>query len=155
LPNNWNNSATLKQDLKLSFAELILDDWLNSGLNPVIFCRYIATAKYVGEQLAPALKKKFPKLDLRVITSELPDKLRKQRIEEMGKSPLRVLVADSCRKAMMSGTIWQERGRKGSLASARNDPAPLRKASRAESYSRRAELVSTRSAAACSIPTVE
>jgi hypothetical protein len=30
------------------------------------------------------LKKKFPKLDLQVITSELPDELRKQRIEEMG-----------------------------------------------------------------------
>lgn len=88
--------ANIKQDHKLASAELILDDWLNSGLNPVIFCRYIATAKYVGEQLAPALKKKFPKLDLQVITSELPDELRKQRIEEMGKSPLRVLVATDC-----------------------------------------------------------
>lgn len=88
--------GNIKQDHKLASAELILDDWLNSGLNPVIFCRYIATAKYVGEQLAPVLKKKFPKLDLQVITSELPDELRKQRIEEMGKSPLRVLVATDC-----------------------------------------------------------
>lgn len=88
--------GNIKQDHKLASAELILDDWLNSGLNPVVFCRYIATAKYVGEQLAPALKKKFPKLDLQVITSELPDELRKQRIEEMGKSPLRVLVATDC-----------------------------------------------------------
>ena len=88
--------GNIKQDHKLASAELILDDWLSSGLNPVVFCRYIATAKYVGEQLAPALKKKFPKLDLQVITSELPDELRKQRIEEMGKSPLRVLVATDC-----------------------------------------------------------
>lgn len=88
--------GNIKQDHKLASAELILDDWLNSGFNPVIFCRYIATAKYVGEQLAPVLKKKFPKLDLQVITSELPDELRKQRIEEMGKSPLRVLVATDC-----------------------------------------------------------
>lgn len=88
--------GNIKQDHKLASAELILDDWLSSGLNPVIFCRYIATAKYVGEQLAPVLKKKFPKLDLQVITSELPDELRKQRIEEMGKSPLRVLVATDC-----------------------------------------------------------
>ncbi|MDO8292690.1 MAG: helicase-related protein [Gallionella sp.] len=88
--------GNIKQDHKLASAELILDDWLSSGLNPVIFCRYIATAKYVGEQLAPLLKKKFPKLDLQVITSELPDELRKQRIEEMGKSPLRVLVATDC-----------------------------------------------------------
>lgn len=88
--------GNIRQDRKLASAELILDDWLNSGFNPVVFCRYIATAKYVGEQLAPVLKKKFPKLDLAVITSELPDELRKQRIEEMGKSPLRVLVATDC-----------------------------------------------------------
>ena len=88
--------GNIKQDNKLASAELILDDWLNSGLNPVVFCRYIATAKYVGEHLAPLLKKKYPKLDLQVITSELPDELRKQRIEEMGKSPLRVLVATDC-----------------------------------------------------------
>ncbi|OCB01658.1 helicase [Acidithiobacillus ferrivorans] len=88
--------GNIKQDHKLASAELILDDWLNSGFKPVVFCRYIATAKYIGEQLAPVLKKKFPKLDLAVITSELPDELRKQRIEEMGRSPLRVLVATDC-----------------------------------------------------------
>ncbi|MCW5886721.1 MAG: DEAD/DEAH box helicase [Anaerolineales bacterium] len=88
--------GNIKQDLKLASAELIIDDWLTSGFNPVVFCRYIATAKYIGEQLAPILKKKFPKLDLAVITSELPDELRKQRIEEMGKSPLRALIATDC-----------------------------------------------------------
>lgn len=88
--------GNIKQDLKLASAELIIDDWLTSGVNPVVFCRYIATAKYIGEQLAPILKKKFPKLDLAVITSELPDELRKQRIEEMGKSAQRVLIATDC-----------------------------------------------------------
>lgn len=88
--------GNIKQDLKLASTERILDDWLTGGFNPVVFCRYIATAKYIGEQLAPVLKRKFPKLDLAVITSELPDELRKQRIEEMGKSPLRVLVATDC-----------------------------------------------------------
>lgn len=88
--------ANIKDDSKLTSAELILDDWLSTGFNPVVFCRYIATANYVGEQLAPVLKKKFPKLDLQVITSELPDELRKQRIEEMGRSPQRVLIATDC-----------------------------------------------------------
>jgi superfamily II DNA or RNA helicase len=88
--------GTLKDDQKLASAELILDDWLTKGFNPVVFCRYIATANYVGEKLAPELKKRFPKLDCQVITSELPDELRKQRIEEIGKSPLRVLVATDC-----------------------------------------------------------
>lgn len=88
--------SNIKDDSKLASAELILDDWLSTGFNPVVFCRYIATANYVSERLAPALKKKFPKLDLQVITSELPDELRKQRIEEMGRSPQRVLIATDC-----------------------------------------------------------
>jgi len=86
----------IKDDKKLSTAEALLQQWLAKGFNPVIFCRYIATANYVGEMLAPVLKKKFPKLDIQVITSELPDDLRKQKIEEMGKSKLRVLVATDC-----------------------------------------------------------
>ena len=88
--------ANPKDDQKLASAEIILEDWLSDGFNPVVFCRYIATAKYVGEKLTPLLKTKYPKLNLQVITSELPDELRKQRIEEMGKSPLRILVATDC-----------------------------------------------------------
>ncbi|MGH9831826.1 MAG: helicase-related protein, partial [Blastocatellia bacterium] len=88
--------ANPQDDRKLAAAALILEDWLTQGFNPVVFCRYIATADYVGAQLLPELKKRFPSLDLQVITSEAPDELRKQRIEEMGKSPLRVLVATDC-----------------------------------------------------------
>jgi superfamily II DNA or RNA helicase len=88
--------ANPNDDQKLASAELIIDDWLSTGFNPVLFCRYIATAKYVGEQLAPLLQQKYPKLNLQVITSELPDELRKQRVEEMGKHPKRVLVATDC-----------------------------------------------------------
>lgn len=86
----------VKHDQKLAAAELIIDDWLNGGFSPVIFCRYIATANYIGSHLAPLLKKKFPKVDVQVITSELPDELRKQRIEEMGRSTQRVLIATDC-----------------------------------------------------------
>ena len=64
-------------DNKLASAELIIEDWLKSGFNPVVYCRFIPTANYVGKQLAPVLKKKFPKLDLQVVTSELPDELRR------------------------------------------------------------------------------
>jgi superfamily II DNA or RNA helicase len=88
----------IKDDQKLATAEKLLQQWLSStpSFNPVIFCRYIATANYIGAVLTPILKKKFPKLDIQVITSELPDDLRKQKIEEMGKSKQRVLVATDC-----------------------------------------------------------
>lgn len=88
--------SNITSDRKLASAELIIEDWLSSGLNPVVFCRYISTANYVGVQLAASLKKKYPKLDVQVITSEFPDEIRRQRIDEMGKSPLRVLVATDC-----------------------------------------------------------
>jgi hypothetical protein len=69
-------------DQKLHAAAIVLEDWIAQGFHPVVFCcRYIETAKYVGEMLEPTLKKKHPKLDLRVITSEDPDDLRKERIE--------------------------------------------------------------------------
>lgn len=86
----------IEKDQKLAAASLVVEDWIDNGFNPVIFCRYIATANYLGEQLSPRLKGKYPKLDLQVVTSELPDELRKQRIEEMGKSSLRVLIATDC-----------------------------------------------------------
>ena len=85
-----------RDDQKLASAEIILDDWLGRKFNPVVFCRYIATANYLGEKLAPLLRAKFPKLDVQVITSELPDEIRKQRINEMAKAPLRVLIATDC-----------------------------------------------------------
>jgi superfamily II DNA or RNA helicase len=88
--------ANPRDDQKFASAEVILEDWLSNSINPVVFCRYIATANYVGEKLGPALKKKFPKLQLQVITSELPDDLRKQRIEEIDPSLARVLVATDC-----------------------------------------------------------
>jgi superfamily II DNA/RNA helicase len=88
--------STVKEDHKLASAALILEDWLTSGCHPVVFCRYIATANYVGEHLAPVLKQKFSRLDLQVVTSELPDDVRKQRIGEMGQAPLRVLIATDC-----------------------------------------------------------
>ena len=90
--------ANPQDDLKLANAALVLEDWMNDGLHPVVFCRYIATANYLGQQLAPLIRKKFPKADIQVITSELPDELRKQRIEEMGKDKKRpgVLIATDC-----------------------------------------------------------
>ena len=88
--------SDLKHDQKCGTAEAILDDWLSAGFNPVVFCRYIATANYVGMLLVPALHKKYPKLDIQVITSELPDELRKQKIDEMGKAKQRLLIATDC-----------------------------------------------------------
>jgi len=85
-----------KFDHKLEAARMITEEWLNKGYNPVIFCRYIQTAIYLGEQLAPLLAKKFPKVEIQVVTSESPDEDRRDRIEKMGAHNQRVLIATDC-----------------------------------------------------------
>ena len=85
-----------KFDHKLEAARMITEEWLNKGYNPVIFCRYIQTAIYLGEQLAPLLAKKFPKVEIQVVTSESPDEDRRERIEKMGAHRQRVLIATDC-----------------------------------------------------------
>jgi len=88
--------SDVQHDQKLFAASVVLEDWIEHGFKPVVFCRYIETANYLGQYLEPALRKQFPKLDLRVITSEDPDDLRKQRIAEMTGERPRVLVATDC-----------------------------------------------------------
>ena len=88
--------AGTDDDQKLYASSIILEDWISSGFNPVVFCRFIETANYVGEHLAPLLAAKIPQLDLQVITSEDPDDLRKQRIEGMAGDRPRILIATDC-----------------------------------------------------------
>jgi len=83
-------------DQKLFAAAMVLEEWIEKGFSPVVFCRYIETANYLGRHLEIALRRKFPKLDLRVVTSEDPDELRKQHIAEMAGERQRVLVATDC-----------------------------------------------------------
>ena len=83
-------------DDKLYAAFVVLEDWITTGFNPVVFCRYIETAKYVGEHLPPLLTPKVPNFDLQVVTSEDPDDLRKQRIEGMAGDRPRILIATDC-----------------------------------------------------------
>ena len=85
-----------QQDAKLANLAVVLDDWLEREFNPVVFCRYISTANYLGEQLKTLLLNKFPELDLQVVTSEDPDEIRKDRINSMEGSKQRILIATDC-----------------------------------------------------------
>jgi len=86
----------LVDDNKVLTTLQIITQWLEQGFNPVIFCRFIATANYVGEVLKEAFTKKGIEVDLQVITSEDPDDVRKSRIQEMAVSDRKVLVATDC-----------------------------------------------------------
>lgn len=96
LANELEGLKNLDDDGKAAWTLEIIKDWLERGYNPVIFCRYIATAKYLGELLIGKIQKTFPKADIQVVTSEDPDEVRKQRIDAMQKAKKRVLFATDC-----------------------------------------------------------
>ncbi len=62
--------------------------------NPVVFCRFIATADAVGA----ALRKAFPKARIEVVTGDLPAVDRAARVESMAGADdvQRILVATDC-----------------------------------------------------------
>jgi superfamily II DNA or RNA helicase len=84
---------TLTYDWKASEAIEVVKKWLKEGLNPIIFCKYIATARYLGQLVREALPNK---VDVQVVTSELADEQRREKINLMESSSQRVLVATDC-----------------------------------------------------------
>lgn len=87
----------IEHDQKAKDALLQIKTFLERGYNPIIFCRYIQTANYLGQILNDNLKgKNFKNLHIEVVTSELNDELRREKIEEMNKSEKRLLIATDC-----------------------------------------------------------
>ncbi|MBN1542606.1 DEAD/DEAH box helicase, partial [candidate division KSB1 bacterium] len=86
---------TLQKDHKAATAVRLLKEWLEKGFHPIVFCRYIATANYLGQILKPELADR-DELDVQVVTSEDDDQVRKQRIDEMLNHRQRLLIATDC-----------------------------------------------------------
>jgi superfamily II DNA or RNA helicase len=79
-------------DPKLAALIAHVGQLLKDGYNPVVFCRYIATAHYVAAQL----KAKFPSAMIEPITGELTPDVRRERVEDMVEAESRILVATDC-----------------------------------------------------------
>jgi superfamily II DNA or RNA helicase len=87
----------IEHDHKAKEALIQIKTYIERGYNPIIFCRYIHTANYLASILKDALKgKNFKNLHIEVITSELNDELRRDKIEVMNKSERRLLIATDC-----------------------------------------------------------
>ncbi len=80
-------------DSKVAEALKTVRAWLAEGYNPILYCRYIETAKYVGEILGAALGKEAV---VETVTSELDDEARRERVEALKEHKKRVLVATDC-----------------------------------------------------------
>lgn len=96
-----------ERDLKLKALIKHLKALLADGYNPIVFCRYIPTAKYLAEHLAndPEAKKRGPlgaKTVVKAVTGELSPQQRIERIEELATeagedaAARRVLIATDC-----------------------------------------------------------
>jgi superfamily II DNA or RNA helicase len=84
-------------DFKIHKAADLVADFLKQGHHPIVYCRFIETAKYVAEELKARLKDRFPDIRILAVTSETgSDEEREARVDELAKSPRRVLVATDC-----------------------------------------------------------
>ncbi len=79
-------------DPKLKVLTEHLSELIADGFNPVVFCRYIATAHYLGRQL----NGKFRSVTVGVVTGELTPDERKEKVEVLGDAEQRVLIATDC-----------------------------------------------------------
>ena len=84
--------AGAANDPKLAKLQDHLAALVREGFQPVVFCRYIATAHYLAE----FLRGKFRDATIKAVTGELTSGEREAAIEEMGDSEKRILVATDC-----------------------------------------------------------
>jgi superfamily II DNA or RNA helicase len=80
-------------DPKLKKIVPIIKDLLNEGHRPILFCRFIATAEYLAEQLRARLPKDTTVIS---VTGLIPPDEREKRIAEGNDSPKAVLVCTDC-----------------------------------------------------------
>ena len=83
-------------DLKLGRCAELVSDLLRQGFHPIIWCRYIATAVAVAEDLQRALQSGHPEARVLCVTGLDPDDVRRTKIEEFTKESVRILVATDC-----------------------------------------------------------
>ncbi len=84
--------AGQQNDPKLAKLQEHLALLLKDGFQPVVFCRYIATAHY----LETALQEKFKSATVKAVTGELTPDEREDAVERLGEYDTRILVATDC-----------------------------------------------------------
>jgi len=89
-------------DPKLAATIKELKPLVAEGANPVVFCRFIATADHV----AAGLRKAFPKLRIEAVTGALTPEERRARVENMGSAEQRLLVATDCLSEGINLQSW-------------------------------------------------
>ncbi|MBW2121252.1 MAG: DEAD/DEAH box helicase [Deltaproteobacteria bacterium] len=81
------------KDNKLVRAASLVQDILNDGFNPILFCRFISTAEYVAEKLRKYIR---GDVEIAAVTGTLVPEEREERVKKLGKAKQRVLVCTDC-----------------------------------------------------------
>jgi superfamily II DNA or RNA helicase len=84
------------KDQKLQTCINYIQSLLANNYNPIIWCRYIATANYLANALKQKLEKKSGQIRVIAITGEQSEDEREIRLNELKSYPQRVLVATDC-----------------------------------------------------------
>jgi superfamily II DNA or RNA helicase len=85
------------KDAKLAALIIRIDQLLSDGYRPIIYCRFIATARYLEQQLPEALSGSHSKLRVKSVTGDDGGaEQREEIIKELSEDPVRVLVATDC-----------------------------------------------------------
>jgi len=82
-----------KGDPKLAALIQHVQALVKDGYQPVVFCRYIATAHYVAEHLRAHFGNK---ITVEAVTGEVTPDERRERVDAMGEADQRILVATDC-----------------------------------------------------------
>lgn len=79
-------------DPKLKLLVEHVGKLVDEGFAPVVFCRYIATAHYLGRQLVGRLKN----VEVAVVTGDFTSEERREKVDRLGKADRRILIATDC-----------------------------------------------------------
>ena len=80
------------EDAKLTALVKAVKGLLEDKRRPIVFCRFIETARYVGEALAQKLRK----AEVVVVDGTLPHEEREARVAALAAHDVRILVATDC-----------------------------------------------------------
>jgi len=84
--------AGLRGDPKLALLVGHITQLLADGFNPVVFCRYVATAHYLHEHLT----RTFRDASIEIVTGEFPTEERLARVDALAQRTRRLLVTTDC-----------------------------------------------------------
>ncbi|MCX8207856.1 MAG: DEAD/DEAH box helicase [Methanothrix sp.] len=93
LAREARNICERRADTKLIRCTEVVQELLRDGFNPIIWCRYVATAEYVAERLRHALG---DRVQVIAITGRINDEERRAMIDAISIDRPRVLVATDC-----------------------------------------------------------